>query len=185
MRRFVVPGIVVATAVALLALLAFGISTQGSNNSIDNAVARGVHPLLPQAGMALPVLGATQRESLADFRGKILVVNVFASWCGPCRSEALILDREQQTLAHNNGTVVGVTYQDTPGDSLSFVHQEHITYPVLRDVGGDLVRSWGVNGVPETFVITRQGRVVALRRYQLANGTWLQATVAPLLGTAA
>ena len=169
----------------LLALLAFGVSSQGPNNSIDNQVARGADPVVPQAQMALPVLGAAQRESLADFRGKVLVVNVFASWCGPCRSEAPILDREQQTLARYNGTVVGVTYQDTPGDSLSFVHQEHITYPVLRDVGGNLVRSWGVNGVPETFVINRQGRIVALRRYQLADGTWLQGAVAPLLGTAA
>lgn len=181
MRRFLVPGIVVAVAVALLALLAFGISSQGTNNSIDNAVARGIDPPVPQARMTLPLLGSSQRESLADFRGKILVVNVFASWCSPCRAEAPILDSEQQTLAAHDGTVVGVTYQDTPGDSLSFVHQEHITYPVLRDVGGNLVRSWGVNGVPETFVINRQGRIVALRRYQLA-GPWLEETVAPLLG---
>lgn len=173
----------VAVAVALLALLAFGISTQGTNNSIDNAVARGIHPPAPREQMALPVLGSSQKESLADFRGKILVVNVFASWCSPCRSEAPILDREQQALAGHNGTVVGVTYQDTPGDSLNFVRQEHITYPVLRDVGGNLVRSWGVNGVPETFVINRQGQIVALRRYQLA-GTWLRDTVAPLLGDA-
>jgi cytochrome c biogenesis protein CcmG/thiol:disulfide interchange protein DsbE len=184
LRRFLVPGIVVATAVALLALLAFGVSNQGINSSIDNAVARGVHPLVPQAQMALPVLGSSQTESLADLRGKILVVNVFASWCSTCRTEAPILDREQQTLARYNGTVLGVTYQDTPGDSLSFVHQQHITYPVLRDVGGNLVRSWGVDGVPETLVINREGRIVALRRYQLA-GPWLQDAVAPLLGTAA
>lgn len=185
MRRFLVPGIVVAAAVAVLALLAFGISNQGTNNSIDNAVARGAYPRVPQAQMTLPILGSSQTASLADFRGKVLVVNVFASWCGPCRTEAPILDQEQRTLAAHDGTVVGVTYQDTPGDSLGFVHQERITYPVLRDVGGNLVRSWGVNGVPETFVINRQGRIVALRRYQLANGAWLQDAVAPLLGTTA
>jgi cytochrome c biogenesis protein CcmG, thiol:disulfide interchange protein DsbE len=52
---------------------------------------------------------------------------------------------------------------------------------VLRDVNTNLVNSWGVNGVPETFVLNRQGRIVALDRKQI-GGTWLQQTVAPLLG---
>jgi len=183
MRRFLIPGLAIGTAVALLALLAFGISSQGVNTSIDSAVARGIHPSLPNATMALPVLGSSRTESLADFRGRILVVNVFASWCTTCRAEAPILSQEQQTLARHGGTIVGITYDDDSGSSEEFVHQEHITYPVLRDVSGSLSRSWGVNGVPETFILNRQGRVVALRRYQLA-GAWLQQTVAPLVNQA-
>lgn len=184
MRRFLIPGLAVGIAVALLALLAFGISSQGVNASIDNAVARGLHPPLPNAHMALPVLGSARTESVADFRGEILVVNVFSSWCGPCRAEAPILAQVQKTLARHGGTVVGINYEDTPGDAESFVRQEHIDYPVLRDLGGNLSHSWGVNGVPETFVLNRQGRVVALQRYQL-GGTWLSQTVASLLGPAA
>jgi cytochrome c biogenesis protein CcmG, thiol:disulfide interchange protein DsbE len=76
--------------------------------------------------------------------------------------------------------VVGVTYKDDTGASENFVRQEHIGYPVLRDISGTFAQSWGINGVPETFVINRQGRVIALRRYQLA-GPWLEQTVAPLL----
>jgi cytochrome c biogenesis protein CcmG/thiol:disulfide interchange protein DsbE len=60
------------------------------------------------------------------------------------------------------------------------VRQQHINYPVVRDVSGGFVRSFGTTGVPETFVIDRQGRIVAVRRYQLA-GAWLQRTVQPLL----
>lgn len=183
MRRFLIPVLAVGTAVALLALLVFGISSQGLNKSIDSAVARGIHPQLPDAHLALPVLGSSKTESLADFRGKVLVVNVFASWCPPCRSEAPILTHEQRTLASHGGTIVGITYLDDSNASESFVRQEHITYPVLRDVNTNLVRSWGVNGVPETFILNRQGQVVALRRFQLA-GTWLQQTVAPLLSQA-
>jgi cytochrome c biogenesis protein CcmG, thiol:disulfide interchange protein DsbE len=180
MRRLLIPGIVVVAAVGLLALLAFGVSSQSVNSSIDSSVARGVHPLAPNASLALPVLGSSAQESLADFRGKVVVLNVFASWCGPCRAEAPILDQEQKVLAKHGGTIVGVTYLDNSSDSEAFVRQEHITYPVLRDVSGNFVRSFGTNGVPETFIIGRSGRIEALRRYQLA-GTWLEQTVAPIL----
>ena len=180
MRRFLVPGLVLAGALALLALLAFGVGSQGTNSSLDSAVARGLRPVPPNAHLALPVLGSSSSMRLADFRGKVVVLNVFASWCVPCRSEAPILDREQRTLLGHAGTVVGVTYLDNSKDSAAFVRQERITYPVLRDVNGNFVRSWGVDGVPETFVIDRQGRIAALRRYQLA-GPWLQRTVASLI----
>ena len=58
------------------------------------------------------------------------------------------------------------------------MRQEHISYPVVRDVNGNFVRSFGTTGVPETFVIDRQGRIAALRRYQL-DADWLQQTLPP------
>ncbi|HLY48729.1 MAG TPA: redoxin domain-containing protein [Solirubrobacteraceae bacterium] len=180
MRRFLIPGVIVAAAIGVLALLAFGVSHQGTNTSIDNALSRGVKPASPNAHMALPVLGSSRSESLADFRGKVVVLNVFASWCTPCQAEAPILAREQQMLAKHNGTIIGVTYKDDTDAAEAFVRQEHISYPVLRDVTGNFVQPWGVDGVPETFIINRAGRIVALRRYQLA-GNWLEQTVAPLL----
>jgi cytochrome c biogenesis protein CcmG/thiol:disulfide interchange protein DsbE len=180
MRRFVLPGLVVAAAVALLALLAFGVANQSPSSSIDARVAKGNFPPAPSAKMALPVLGSDRRESLQDFRGKVVVLNVFASWCDPCKAEAPILADAQRQLRNQGATILGVTYLDNSVASEQFVRQQRITYPVLRDVSGNFVRSFGTSGVPETFVINRQGKIQALRRYQL-NDTWLKQTLPHIL----
>jgi cytochrome c biogenesis protein CcmG, thiol:disulfide interchange protein DsbE len=181
MRRLILPALVAAAAAALLALLAFGVSGQGTNTSIDAALAHGTRPAAPDANLALPVLGSPSlKRSISDFRGKVVVLNVFASWCGPCKAEAPVLDRAQRQLAAHGGTVLGVTYLDNSDDSEQFVRQHHITYPVVRDVSDTFVRSFGTTGVPETFVIDRRGRIAAARRYQL-TGDWLQRTLDRLL----
>ncbi len=181
MRRFLIPGTVVVVAAALLALLAFGVSSQGDNTSIDAAVQHRNFPPAPNAHLALPVLGTAKvRESLANLRGKVVVLNVFASWCDPCKAEAPILEQEQRQLIKQGGTILGVTYLDNSHDSQQFVRQWHITYPVIRDVDGNFVRSFGTTGVPETFVINRRGKIAALRRFQL-DDQWLAKTLPPIL----
>ncbi len=181
MRRFVIPGLIVLAAVALLALLTFGVSTQTDTSSIDAQVASGRFPVAPSANMPLPLLGSSgSKKSLADFRGKVVVLNVFASWCPPCASEAPLLSREQRTLVKNGGTMVGVTYLDNSSASEQFARRYHITYPVLRDVSGSFVHSFGTTGVPETFVINRAGRIQALQRFPVTK-RWLKRTLPPIL----
>jgi cytochrome c biogenesis protein CcmG, thiol:disulfide interchange protein DsbE len=182
MRRFVLPTLVTCAAVALLALLAFGVASQGANTSLDAALAKGTRPAAPSATLALPVLGSSVTRTLADYRGKLVVLNVFASWCDPCKAEAPVLEQVQRELARHGGTVLGVTYLDNSSDSERFVKQEGINYPVVRDVSGNFVRSFGTTGVPETFVIDRRGDVAALRRYQL-DGQWLHQVLPRLLAT--
>jgi cytochrome c biogenesis protein CcmG, thiol:disulfide interchange protein DsbE len=180
MRRLMLPSLITAAAVALLALLAFGVAGQGRNTSIDAALAHGTHPAVPEASVALPVLGSNRTQRIADFRGKIVVLNVFASWCDPCKAEAPILEQAQRELLRHNGTVLGVTYLDNSSDSEQFVRHYHITYPVVRDTSDGFVHSFGTDAVPETFVIDRQGRITAVRRFQL-TGDWLQQQLGQLL----
>jgi cytochrome c biogenesis protein CcmG/thiol:disulfide interchange protein DsbE len=180
MRRFLIPGIAVTVAVAFLTLLAFGVNSQGENTSLDSQVASGHRPAAPSYTVALPLLGSAHKESLQDLRGKVVVVNLFASWCVPCVAEASILEREQRVLARHDATVLGVAFEDNTSDDAAFVRQNRITYPVVRDVSGSFANSFGSKGIPETFVIDRRGRVAALRRYQL-DDTWLPKVLGPIL----
>ena len=163
MRRTSVP-LVAVLAAALVALLVYGVLASGESTTLADAVKAGRRPAAPVR--ALPRLDGG-RGSLADFKGKPVVLNFWASWCAPCKDEAPALARAQRKLEAAGGTVLGVTVSDATGDSKAFARRHGLTFPSLRDVEGELGEDFGRTGVPETFVIDREGRVAAMSRGQV------------------
>jgi len=178
MRRFAVPGIVGVIAVALVALLIFGVLQTRNNDSIDQAVARGEKPAAKI--VTLQDLDGNGSGSLADYRGRPVFVNFFASWCVPCTQEAPLLNDVQRMMAARGGAIVGVAIDDARGDTQQFVDEHGITYPVWRDVDRTLARSFGLQGIPESFVLDSQGRILALERQQITQ-RWIDDRLKPLL----
>jgi len=148
---------------ALILLLAYGLGSSGSDRGIDKALARGEQVEAP--AFDLPRLTGGGRASLADFRGKVVVLNIWASWCDPCRAESPLLERwHRRIAARGRGTVLGVDVLDVSSDARSFVREFRLSYPQLRDKDDSVRSDYGASGVPETIVIDRQGRIVAIRR---------------------
>ncbi len=176
MRRFVVPGVITLVVAALLAVLAFGVSQHGPGNALAAEVRRGEQPVAPNVAVPLQLLGSSQRESLDKLHGKVVMVNFFAGWCDTCQAEAGVLKQAEQMLSQHGGQVVGVTFQDSSSDAQGYMRKYGLRYPVLLDPAGSFVGPYGVTGVPETFIIDRNGHVIAADTEPMTKG-WLDRTL--------
>ena len=162
--------VVVLTA-ALIALLVYGVTTRAPDASIDQSLADAKSA--PAAPLELPLLAAGDRSdqravqvSRAAADGAVrldeltgpLVLNFWASWCQPCAVEAPVLERGWKL---NKGVqFLGVNHQDLSDDARDFLERHRLTFPSVRDKTNGTGRSWGITGLPETFFLDADGRVV-------------------------
>jgi cytochrome c biogenesis protein CcmG, thiol:disulfide interchange protein DsbE len=180
MRRLLapVPLAVIGVVVALVALLAYGLASNEPDRAVEDALAQGEREPAPE--FELPRLSGSGVESLDDYRGQVVVLNFWASWCEPCREESPLLQRWHERIEERGGTVLGVDAFDEIGRARAFVDEYGLTYPMLRDGEGSTRESFGILGFPETFVIDRQGRIAAVERGPV-DAQFMRERVAPLL----
>jgi cytochrome c biogenesis protein CcmG/thiol:disulfide interchange protein DsbE len=165
-RRALAPSLVAVCAAGMLGLLVYGVAARSDSRTLDDAVAHGQRPAAPDR--SLPLLRGGAQRRLADYRGQVVLVNFWASWCTPCAAEAPLLNAAQASLTRAKGTVLGVTFRDLSSDSLAFMAEHRSTYPSLRDVDGKLAESYGTTQLPETFVLDRSGRIAAISRGEVS-----------------
>ncbi len=171
MKPRALPIVISLVGAALIALLVYGISTQSASRTLDVSVHEGRRPLAPDASRRLPALGRTGSGSLGSLRGKVVLLNFWASWCVPCEAEAPLLEKAQPQLERHRATVLGVTYLDASPDSEKFVRRFHLSYPNLRDNdNGGFAHAYGTDQLPESFIVDRSGRIVAISRGEIEHG---------------
>jgi len=110
---------------------------------------------------SLPALGKDARVQLATLRGKVVLVDFWASWCGPCR-EAMPQYQKMYADGHDGFEIVAVNVDEDVGDAKKFLAEHPVTFTVALDPAGDVPKSFGLVGMPTSYLLDRNG-VVRLR----------------------
>jgi cytochrome c biogenesis protein CcmG/thiol:disulfide interchange protein DsbE len=156
---------------AVIALLGFGLLSKGSAKI-------AVGERVPDR--ALPVLDGSGEGEIADYRGKWVLVNLWASWCVPCREEAPVLEHWWRDHRDEGVTVLGINVQDNSDDALAFLREFKTTYPQLRSVGDERSEAFGSTGVPENFLVDPKGKLALIWRGPVDKG-FLEDSVDPIV----
>lgn len=156
---------------AVIGLLGFGLLNKG-----EAKISLGD----PAPDKVLPVLGAPGRGSIAEYRGRWVLVNLWASWCIPCRQEAPVLDRFARRYRKRDVTVLGINVQDNSDDALAFLRENDVRYPQLRSIGDERSAAFGSTGVPENFLVDPQGKLALIWRGPV-DEEFLRKQVAPIV----
>jgi len=165
--------LVVLLAAAFLVLLGYGLTAKADDDDIDQALAQGASA--PAPDFELAVLGpgrgplparvktalADGRLSLSELRGRPVALNLWASWCPPCRAEQPDLERAWRAERERGDVLfLGIDQQDLTPDARAWIDEFGVTYPQVRDPSDRTARSYGATGLPETYFIDARGRVV-------------------------
>ncbi len=174
LRRHAARSFAIVGVVLFLGLLGYGLATKGESTRVDESLASGEAPLAPS--FDLPILDpgtlppslerdlrapfADGQLSLAELKGTPFMLNFWASWCIPCREEAPVLEHDWQRFGPKGVLFLGLNMQDLTDDAHAFIEEFAITYPSIREPSNEIARAYGATGIPETYFISRRGRVV-------------------------
>lgn len=164
--------IVFLAVLAVIGLLGFGL-LEKSESSL------AVGDTAPDK--ELETLEGTGSGDIADYRGRWVLVNFWASWCEPCRQEAPALQAFYERHRDEGFVVLGINLDDNHEDASAFVRRYGLTYPQLRDADGDeRQEAYGMVGFPESFLVDGDGKLALIRRGSVTP-EFLKSEVAPLI----
>lgn len=123
-----------------------------------------------------------QTYRLSELRGKVVLVNIWASWCVPCENEAPLLEAAWNHYQSRGDVIfLGVDYTDTERAALAYLKRFGITYPNGPDLGTRIYTAYRATGVPETFIVDQNGLLAAIRVGEFTSLEEINALIDPLL----
>jgi peroxiredoxin len=97
--------------------------------------------------------------SLADYRGKIVFVDFWASWCSPCRESLPLYDKLAADFGADDFAIIAINLDETEGDARKFMAQHPVKYTIVQNPQGDIPKAFGVSGMPSSYLIDRDGTI--------------------------
>jgi len=150
-RKVLITGLVLTAAIVIVLFVGLGKDPAAIDSPLIGKTA-------PE--FALQAVGSKQTIDLSQLRGKPAVVNFWATWCGPCYQEHPTLVENARMLG-GNVQFVGIVFNDTEDKIQAFLNERGSAYPTLLDTEGKTAQAYGVGGVPETFFLDANGKIVA------------------------
>ena len=157
-RRILIFCVVSLFNVGLLALLLTQLLTPATHSGSDPLVGHAA----PDFSLAMLRLSTGKSElSLSDFKHKPVVLNFWASWCEPCKEELPLLENTWKRLQAQGKDVIflGIDFQEAKSDAANFLQSYGITYPAVLDATGSVASKYGIESLPDTIFIDRNGTV--------------------------
>ena len=152
--RVVILSLAGALIVGLVGLMAWGLSNRTPVTGLSGVT----RVLQPAPDFRLPLFGDGEL-ALSELKGRPLVMNFWASWCAPCRDEAMGLERAWRSYAADGVMFIGIDIQDSEQNARAYLNEFGITYPNGRDDDGRITVDYGVVGLPVTFFVNKAGIV--------------------------
>ena len=147
-------GVAALLVAGFVALMAWGLLNKAPVTGLSGVT----RVQKPAPEFTLPLLGDGEL-SLSELRGRPLVINFWASWCPPCREEALVLERTWRAYRDRDAVFIGVAIQDSEVAARAHLREFDVTYPNGLDRDGTITVDYGVIGLPVTFFVNREGTV--------------------------
>jgi len=140
-------------------LIAIGVVGSASGQAASGQAGRPAPVAAP--AFSLPLLGdpSGQQVALSKYRGRPLIINFFASWCEPCKTETPLLAKFYRTQ-QGKVALVGLDENDTLGNATAFTHADGVSYPVGFDPHFTVATAYGVNALPQTFFLNARHEIV-------------------------
>jgi thiol-disulfide isomerase/thioredoxin len=146
---------VVTRAVALSALIALGLAQASSFDPLRNGAPAPAFELASNAGKNIRI---------ADYKGQVVLLNFWASWCGPCRKEMPILEQLHKQYRSKGFAMVGVNVEPDSAEALGFLKSTPVSFPILFDRDSKVSKLYAVQGMPNTVILDRKGNVRYVHR---------------------
>ncbi len=160
-KRLITMGAVLSTALSLL--LVWISAANPEDRSLESLYAsvgiQRVSPPVEAPDFTLKNLEGSE-VSLKDFEGKVVFLNFWATWCGPCREEMPSMERLWQRFKEEDFVILAVDLRESRGEVVSFMKEYGLTFPVLLDSKGEVGSMFGVRAIPTTYLLDSEGKIV-------------------------